>query len=46
MRERGEGGGGRGERGVHVGYMKMWVDGKIRKWDEIGDKWCERPGND
>ena len=35
------------ERGrkVHVGYMKMWVDGSVRTWDELGEKWNEKQGN-
>ena len=35
----------RGRR-VQVGYMKMWVDGKVRRWDEIKEKWCEEQGNE
>ena len=28
------------ERGrkMQVGYMKLWVDEKMRRWDEMGDK--------
>ena len=28
-----------------MGYMKMWVDGKIRTWDELGEKLNEKQGN-
>ena len=35
----------RGRR-MRVGYMKMWVDGKVRRWDEIKEKWCEEQGNE
>ncbi|XP_036145349.1 trichohyalin isoform X1 [Monomorium pharaonis] len=24
---------------VNVGYMRMWVDGKVKIWDEIGEMW-------
>lgn len=27
----------RGKR-VNVGYMRMWVDGKMKVWDEVGEK--------
>ncbi|EFN81027.1 hypothetical protein EAI_05498 [Harpegnathos saltator] len=30
---------------VQVGYMKMWVDGKMKRWDEVGEKWWETKGN-
>ena len=35
------------ERGkvVQIGYMKMWVNGKVRKWDEVGKKWIEEQEN-
>lgn len=23
----------------------MWVDGKMRRWDELGDKWAKYQGN-
>ena len=29
---------------VQVGYMKMWVNGRLKRWDEIGEKWVERTG--
>ncbi|XP_076641123.1 uncharacterized protein LOC143352486 [Halictus rubicundus] len=31
-------------RNVQVGYMKMWVNGKLRRWDEIEEKWLEEQG--
>ncbi|EFN88061.1 hypothetical protein EAI_15286 [Harpegnathos saltator] len=34
----------RGRR-VQVGYMKMWVDRKIQRWDEVGEKWWEMKRN-
>ena len=35
------------ERGknVQIGYMKMWVNGNLRRWDEVGEKWLEEQGN-
>lgn len=31
--ERGKG------KNVQVGYMKMWVNGKLKRWDEVVEKW-------
>ena len=31
---------------VQVGYMKMWVNGRLKRWDEIGEKWVEEQGNE
>ena len=31
---------------VQVGYMKMWVNGRLKRWDEIGEKWMEEQGNE
>lgn len=28
----------RGKR-INVGYMRMWVEGKMKVWDEVGEKW-------
>ena len=33
-------------RNVQVGYLKMWVDGKIRRWDELREKWFEGQRNE
>lgn len=30
---------------VQVGYMRLWVDGKLRRWDEIRENWMEMEGN-
>ncbi|EFN80936.1 hypothetical protein EAI_02880 [Harpegnathos saltator] len=30
---------------VQVGYMKMWVDGRMQRWDEVEEKWWEWMGN-
>ena len=48
MKGRERGTKGRGERGrkVQIGYMTMWVDGKVRRWDEIGIKWYGEQGNE
>ncbi|XP_076651322.1 uncharacterized protein LOC143358230 [Halictus rubicundus] len=32
-------------RNVQVGYMKMWVNGKLRPWDEIEESWVDEQGN-
>ncbi|EFN85896.1 hypothetical protein EAI_12283 [Harpegnathos saltator] len=34
----------RGRR-VQMGYMKMWVDEKMRNWDEVREKWWKMKGN-
>ena len=36
------------ERGrkVRVGYMKMWIDGKLRRWNEWEEKWDWEQGNE
>ena len=36
------------ERGkkVQTGYMKMWVNGKMRRWDELGERWLGEQGNE
>ena len=31
---------------VEVGYMKIWVNGRLKRWDEIGEKWVEEQGNE
>ncbi|CAK9832735.1 hypothetical protein ANTRET_LOCUS9519 [Anthophora retusa] len=30
---------------VQIGYMKMWVNNEMRKWDEIEEQWIEEQGN-
>lgn len=34
----------RGRR-VNVGYMRMWVNGRMKVWDEVGEVWFEERGN-
>ncbi|XP_053989896.1 uncharacterized protein LOC128882336 [Hylaeus volcanicus] len=29
---------------VQIGYMKMWVNNELRRWDEVVEKWIEEQG--
>ncbi|CAG5084732.1 Protein of unknown function [Cotesia congregata] len=31
---------------VKVGYLKMWVNGKLRLWDEAKGNWKNQQGNE
>ena len=33
-------------KNVRIGYMKMWVNGRMKKWDEVYEKWIEEQGNE
>ena len=35
-----------GGKKVQVGYMKLWVNGRMRKWDELRERWGEEQGNE
>ena len=35
-----------GGKKVQVEYMKMWVNGKMRRWDELWERWCDEQGNE
>lgn len=32
-------------KNVQVGYMKMWVNGKMKRWDETVENWVVEQGN-
>ena len=33
-----------GGKKVQVGYMKIWVNGKVRRWDELRERWVDEQG--
>lgn len=33
------------DKRVQIGYIELWVDGKLTLWDEIREEWMERAGN-
>lgn len=35
-----------GEKSVQVGYMKIWVNGKMKRWNEMEEVWYEEQGNE
>ncbi|EFN76637.1 hypothetical protein EAI_08490 [Harpegnathos saltator] len=30
---------------VQMEYMKIWVDGRMQRWDEVEERWWEWKGN-
>ena len=35
-----------GGKRVQIGYMKIWVNGKVRRWDELRERWVDEQGNE
>ena len=31
---------------MQIGYMKIWVNRRMKRCDEVGEKWMEEQGNE